>query len=284
MNEIRLMLCRLANALRWPKNWVVIRRAWNRRIQDVLNSPDNARLPRVPGAGAIRDGWQTMHNGLLVAADGYFGNGMTRMLKANKGCHEPEEEVVFAEVMRRLSGAPVMIECGAYWAFYSMWFLKEHSSGRAYMIEPDASNLRVGVKNFERNGLKGSFHQAGLGERPGMDAEIGTIVSVSSFMESRGLTRANILHMDIQGAEEAALFGAKPILETQRIDYVFVSTHSQELHDACVQIFLSAGYVVDVSVSPAESSSVDGLIVARSPLCDQNPLLKPLAQTSEIHA
>lgn len=275
MRLLRYFPTRLANALRQPKNWFIMRRAWNKRINDVVSSPDNARLPRVENAGSIKDGWQSMHNGLLVAVDGYYGNGITRMLKSNKGCHEPQEEIVFREVLTRLPLNPVMLECGAYWAFYSMWFLKSHPEGRAFMIEPDPSNLEVGKKNFERNGLTGHFEQAGLGEAPGVAEGIGRVVSVPSFMSEQGLERVNVLHMDIQGAELATLRGARHQLEGQRFEYIFVSTHSEELHEDCVSLLSGSGYAVDVSVRPAESCSVDGIIVARSPLHDQIPLPKP---------
>ncbi|MFZ4593888.1 MAG: hypothetical protein ACOYOF_06500 [Verrucomicrobiaceae bacterium] len=280
MSLLSFLPTRLANALRWPKGWFLMRREWNARISDVLSSPDNARLPRVADAGKIKDGWQTMHNGLRVSVGGYYGNGITRMLKSNKGCHEPQEEIVFAEVLKRLPANPVMIECGAYWAFYSMWFLKSHPEGRAFMIEPDPANLAVGKKNFLHNGFSGHFEQAGLGEHAGIDEQIGRIVSVPSFMSSQALDRANILHMDIQGAEEVTLRGALPLLESQLLDYVFVSTHSEALHAGCVSLLTGAGYEVDASVPPAKSYSVDGVIVARAPLHDCNPLPSPSEKRS----
>lgn len=252
-----------------------MRREWNARIADVLSSADNARLPRVAHAGKIKNGWQTMHNGLQVLVDGYYGSGITRMLKANKGCHEPQEEIVFAEVLKRLPTNPVIIECGSYWAFYSMWLLKERPGGRAFMIEPDPSNLEVGRKNFQHNGFSGHFEQAGLGGLPGSDAQIGRIVSVASFMASKQLERVDVLHMDIQGAELSTLSGALPLFLERRIDYVFVSSHSEELHAHCVTLLHQAGYEVDVSVPMRDSNSVDGIIVAKSPALSGTPLPSP---------
>jgi hypothetical protein len=261
----QLLPTRIANALRWPRNWYLQRREWDARIHDVVSSPDNALLERVPGAGSIKNGWQTMHNGLFVAVDGYYGNGITRMLKVNKGCHEPQEEIVFNEVLKRLPEDPVMIECGAYWAFYSMWFLKARPMGRAFMIEPDPANLKVGAKNFAYNGYKGVFENAGLGEAEGRMDDGTRIVSVTSFMSSHGLERADVLHMDIQGAEFATLRGAAHLLLQRLIDYVFVSTHSGQLHEDCLSLLRGVGYLVEVTITPEKSCSVDGVIVARSP-------------------
>jgi hypothetical protein len=254
---------------------------WERRIQDVISSPDNTKVPRVKAAGSVQDGWLTMHNGLVVLVDGYYGRGITRLLKANKGCHEPQEEYVFAEVLRRLGNKPTMIECGAYWAFYSMWFLQTHRKGKAFMIEPDPVNLEVGRKNFSKNGFSGHFEQAGLGETDGIDAVIGRIVSIPSFMAAQGLDSADILHMDIQGAEQSALQGALPLLREQRFNYIFVSTHSAKLHEGCISQLMSTGYAVDASIPPSQSHSVDGFIAARSPLHDVRPLPKPQAKMSD---
>jgi hypothetical protein len=206
-----------------------------------------------------------MHNGLQVLVGGYYGNGITRMLKANKGCHEPQEEIVFDEVLKRLPEQSVMIECGAYWAFYSMWFLKARPKGRAFMIEPDPANLEVGAKNFAHNGCKGVFENAGLGEAEGRMDDGTRIVSVPSFMLAHGLERADVLHMDIQGAEFATLRGAAHLLQRRLIDYVFVSTHSEQLHEDCVSLLRGVGYLVEVTITPEKSCSVDGVIVARSP-------------------
>ena len=56
-----------------------------------------------------------------------------------------------------------MIELGSFWAYYSMWFAKTHPGGRNLMIEPDASNLQVGQRNFALNGLVGEFMQGSIG-------------------------------------------------------------------------------------------------------------------------
>src|SRR4051812_48708405 len=110
---------------------------WYRRVQDVLNCHDNNFIIRVHNAGTFDGSFQIMHNGLKVKTGGYYGKGITKMLAKNQGVHEPQEERVFQEVLKRLPSQSTMVELGSYWAFYSMWFLKENIKGQTYLYEPD---------------------------------------------------------------------------------------------------------------------------------------------------
>src|SRR6185369_6863052 len=107
-------------------------RKWSERTAIVVACPDNARIPRHPGAGKLSRGFITMFNGIKVVADGYYGRHMTRLLRANLGSHEPQEELVFAEVLKQMRPGARMLECGAYWGFYSVWFLQQVSGGEAW--------------------------------------------------------------------------------------------------------------------------------------------------------
>ena len=62
--------------------------------------------------------WPSFYGQVLPAlpkhlADGYYGDGITRMLRKNRGAHEPQEEVVFDAVIHALPPGSVMIEAGA---------------------------------------------------------------------------------------------------------------------------------------------------------------------------
>ena len=241
------------------------RHDWEKRIADVLSSPDNARLPRVANAGRVIDGFQVMHNGLKVIVNGYYGDGITRMLQLNRGCHEPQEEVVFDAIVRTLPPGAVMVEAGAYWSFYAMWFCREINSAKAFLIEPVASNLAIGKANFQLNGINGDFTQAYVGCAPGIHTDGTPILSVDSFATERKLSRLHVLHADIQGAEVSMLEGAYTLLSARQIDYLFISTHSVDLHEQCASFLRTQHYQLLASVDPEESHSVDGVLVACSP-------------------
>ena len=230
---------------------------WDARIADVLACPDNAHLRRVENAGEIRNGYQVMHNGLQVVVNGYYGDGLTRMLSANLGCHEPQEEVVFDAIVQTLPNGAVMVEAGAYWGFYSMWFCQVIRGAKVYLIEPAAENLAIGQRNFQENGCHGDFTHAYIGAQAGRHAEGPRIVSVESFLTEKGLVHLHVLHADVQGFEMEMLHGSRSLFEGRAIDYLFLSTHTMELHAQCIEFLRGRGYCVLVSVDLEETHSVD---------------------------
>jgi len=235
---------------------------WNYRINDVLSSKDNKHIPRVINAGKIVNNYQVMHNGLKIVTGSYYGNGITQMLKQNKGVHEPQEERVFQEVLKILKGDAVIIELGAYWSFYSMWFLTQIKYGKAFLYEPELKNLEYGVANFKLNSLSGDFNQAFIGRE-----YVGGVIpqfSVDYIIKNKGIEFVDVLHCDIQGYEFEMLIGAKKTIEEKRIGYFFISTHSNEIHHNCLSYLTANGFAIISDFNLNDTCSVDGLIVARA--------------------
>jgi hypothetical protein len=238
---------------------------WRRRIDDVVSCPDNAFIPRVPGAGRTEDGLVTLHNGLRVSAMGYYSSGMLNLLIENRGVHEPQEERAFREVLDRVAPGGTMIELGAYWGFYSLWFAGSVPGAQCFLVEPNSANLLSGKINFRRAGFQAVFERAYAGREEGRAADGTRIVNVDAFCRRRGIEHLSILHSDIQGAEADMLRGAASMLAGRKIDYVFISTHDNPLHRQCMEILEGHGYVVLASADCDETYSDDGLVVARSP-------------------
>lgn len=239
---------------------------WRRRIDLVVSCADNSFIPRVADAGRLRDGWITMHNGIDVSALGYYGEGVLNMLIENRGVHEPQEERAFAKVLPHVAPGSAMLELGAYWGFYSLWFAKEIGNARCYLVEPSFTAIESGRLNFAHAGKPGVFERAFVGKATGTDPDDGTpIITVDDFCERHAIDRLAILHADIQHAEADMLLGASRMLGGRLVDHVFISTHTVPLHDRCVQLLEGHGYAILASANPRQSFSIDGLIVARSP-------------------
>jgi hypothetical protein len=229
------------------------------RFREVISDPLNLLIERVPQAGYVDRDQVFLHNGLRVPVTGpgaYYG-AFSQLLVLNRGVHEPLEEFVFQEVLKRMREAPAMVELGAYWGHYSMWLLKARPNGSVVLVEPDAACLKAGQDNFVRNGFKGEFIQAFVGTGK---------FEVDDFFRNRRIERLDILHTDIQGFEVEMLQGAADVLQRRRVDYHFISTHSQAIHGEVVDRLARAGYRVEISSDfDAQTTSFDGFVFASSP-------------------
>jgi len=238
---------------------------WQPRIQNVMSSKDNLAIPRHSNAGQIIDESLIMHNGIKVEPLSYYNVGMLKMLKDNKGVHEPQEEKIFQEVLNTLDQKQnkTMLELGAYWSFYSMWFLEQFPNSNCFMVEPERMNLFYGKANFRLNNFKGTFIQAGIGKQVDKNNRI---LTVDEICQQNNIKFLDILHSDIQGFEADMLEGSHKMLLEKKVGYVFVSTHSNELHEACFQILKNKyHYKLVASANVDESFSWDGILVMKLP-------------------
>lgn len=235
---------------------------WSQRIETVVASPDNTKITRVQDAGKVFPNYQLMANGLKITLGSYYDYGNTHLLIANRGVHEPQEELAFEQVLKTLPPQSTMMELGSYWAFYSMWFASVVPQGRCIMVEPDPHKINFGKLNFNLNNLRGNFDLGFIDGENKLSPSIPTY-TVDYLMEKYGVERLHILHSDIQGYELAMLKGAHKAMERGAIDYFFISTHSNSLHNDCITRLKDLGYEILCEANLDESYSVDGLIVAK---------------------
>jgi hypothetical protein len=229
------------------------------RFREIVSDPVNLLIERVPMAGYVEGDEVYLHNGLKVPVVGpgaYYGP-FSHVLVINRGVHEPLEEYVFQELLKRLGEAPSMIELGAYWGHYSMWLKKTRPKAEVILVEPDPACLKCGQNNFARNGLRGEFIKAFVGTGK---------FEVDAFFRDRKIKRLDILHADIQGFEVEMLQGAESVLAKRRVNYLFIATHSQAIHRDVVDRLKAQGYRVEISSDfEDQSTSFDGFVFASSP-------------------
>jgi hypothetical protein len=229
------------------------------RFREVISDPLNLLIERVSMAGVVEGSDVYLHNGVRVPIRGrgtYYGP-FSEILVINRGVHEPLEEYVFQQLLRVLGDSPLMLELGAYWGHYSMWLKKTRPNSTVILVEPDANNLATGVNNFEKNGLSGEFVKSTVGRAH---------LQIDAFCNIRKLKRIDVLHVDIQGYELEMLEGCHESLAETRIDYLFISTHSQDIHVNTLKELNGHGYRVEVSSDfDNETTSFDGFIFASSP-------------------
>jgi hypothetical protein len=234
-----------------------------------VGADDADGIPKVPNAGKVfhENGisYQVMHNGVKVLKDCYYGSWMTDVIHILKGHHEPQEEKAFYEVLKHIPANGTMIELGAYWGYYSLWFSSAVQGAKNYLIEPDPNYIQKGIKNFELNNKEAKFFQSyvKMNENDELVFSESSPLLIDSFLEREGISHVNILHSDIQGAEFEMLKSASQAAKSRKIDYMFISTHSPGIHEACLTILRSYGYTIIAEHGMHESCSVDGLIVAK---------------------
>ena len=249
-----------------------LRGEWIRRISDVLQCEDRKFIVSLPMAGKIEGGHLIMHNGIRIKPLSYYGFPMLRMFKLSKGVHEPQEERVFQEVLKVMPPGATMLELGSYWAFYSMWFQKTVSDARSFMVEPEEAGLKSGKENFEINGLKGDFTRAFIGNEYKENSP--PILTVDWILSEKNIPFLDLLHSDIQGFELQMLEGAANSFLQGKVGYVFISTHSNQVHDACENKLRDYGHVILHSINLDDSYSEDGLIVAARPDSPRIPVFQ----------
>jgi Methyltransferase FkbM domain len=229
------------------------------RFREIVSDPLNLLIERDARSGLVEGDLVYLHNGNQVAFRGplAYYDGFSDILIINRGVHEPLEEYAFQQLMKIIPDRPSMIELGAYWGHYSMWLKRARPLATTILVEPEEANLIVGRSNFARNGYQGEFIQAFVGSGH---------FGIDSFLDERKKSHLDILHSDIQGFEIEMLSGASQTLKAKKIDFVFISTHSQDGHDVVLSKLRAHGYRIEIASDfENETTSYDGLVFASSP-------------------
>jgi hypothetical protein len=224
------------------------------RFVDILSDPNNLFIKRDEKAGTIEDGCVILHNGIKVIKDGYYGD-FSKILILNKGCHEPAEERMFELILNDIPENGTMIELGSYWAFYTIWFNKVVKNANNFCIEPELSNLNIGKQNCLLNNINNvNFTQGFIGKNQ---------INLYDFIREKNIDSIDILHSDIQGYELEMLQDITELLTQNKIKYLFISTHSDDLHYKCVNLLKQYNYRIIASADyETETFCYDGIIVA----------------------
>jgi len=247
---------------------------WIDRMEDIIACKDNDYIPRVENAGLIKKGKQIMHNGIRVNLGSYYGPEVSRVLTNNTGVHEPQEERVFQEILKEISPSSTMIELGSFWSFYSMWFNKEVEHAKNYLVEPSKFNIQSGINNFKLNGMTGDFTNAFVSDVSISNSRSVPTICIDDLVVSKSINHIDILHSDIQGFEYDMLLGATKTFSQNKVSYIFISTHSNEVHAQCLSFLKDQKFFIVSNCDLDNTYSEDGLIVAHAPHVQYNKRIK----------
>jgi FkbM family methyltransferase len=241
------------------------------RIKTTISCKDCEYIPKVENAGKIIDNYQIMHNGVKVLHGGYHGDWMAEIIEILKGHHEPQEEKAFYEIIKNIDDGGTMIELGSNWAYYSTWFNNSIKNATNIMIEPTDKKLETGKQNFKINKMKGNFEKGFISDSSmenavfvDWDGKKYTMnrYCIDDIVEKYNLKKVDVVHSDIQGAELEMLHGSVDSILKNKIKYFVISTHSDHIHNSCIEFLKKYKFNIVCEHSVSESYSADGLIVA----------------------
>ena len=249
-----------------------------------ISCADCAAIPKVADAGRVissPDGSiQVMHNGLKVVAGGYYGDWMTHVIRALRGHHEPQEELLFNQIIDSTRNNSLFVELGSFWSYYSLWYLHSVPGSRAICVEPDPANLELGRRNVTLNGFANrvGFYQAYIGEvalegcpfrtESTQEQVILPCFNMDRIRELSNDQTVEVLHIDAQGAELGFLQSMRGAVAAGAVRFLVVSTHhssisgSKTTHQDCVRAIRAMNGTVLAEHDVQESFSGDGLIIA----------------------
>jgi len=274
--------------------------ATERRVAITLACRDCDTIPKVRGAGRIflRDGVevQRMHEGTLVRAGGYGGPWMTRVIAGLRGHHEPQEEVIFHQLVAACRPGTRIVELAAYWAYYTNWYLGAVPGSEAVCVEPDADHVAVGQGNLAINGRSATWIRACLGgthapRMPFRQSSDGATVEIpchamDSLLDEIGWRPIEMLHLDGQGVELPFLKSLDRAVDQKLLRFIVVSTHhasisgSPTTHADCLRQLEALGAVILCEHGVEESFSGDGMIAASFDPADASLTIPPISRNT----
>lgn len=249
-----------------------------------LNCADCDVVPKVHGAGSIAmdngERVQLMHNGLKVVAGGYHGEWMASLIRGLRGHHEPQEERIFHHLLRFVRHDTLMVELASFWAYYSLWYLREISGSDALCVEPDPHHMAVGRRNAQLNRAteRIRFVEAWIGdesrrshcqvcETTGQPRSL-PCFDVEGVLAHSDYRPIELLHIDAQGAELGFIRSMSKVPWKGKLRFMVVSTHHSSIsysattHQDCLDAICELGGFVLAAYDVQESFSGDGLIAA----------------------
>lgn len=165
---------------------------------------------------------------------------------------------------REIKPQMVVFDIGANVGFYSI--LAAHlvgEEGKVYAFEPLNRNIEFIRRHALLNEMENieafeaavsdqsgeAFFDLGVSIATGHLSETGSIkvplVRLDDLVSTGDILPADIMKVDVEGAEYAALQGAQKLIEDHR-PTIFLDTHGRDVHDLTIKLLASYGYQFEI--------------------------------------
>lgn len=173
------------------------------------------------------------------------------------------------EFIKHAKKAKVFWDLGAHVGYYSLLYKSINNTGKVFAFEPIEGTIKnfnehmtlnkisdykifqvaVSDKEGELSFKKTNTTVAGRLDDQG-DIKV-KVIKLSNYLADNTIEMANLIKMDVEGAEVDVLKDLSPFLKQMK-PVLFVSTHSAELHKNCLAILKDLGY----QFSPMDSKDL----------------------------
>lgn len=174
----------------------------------------------------------------------------------------------------------IAYDIGANAGFYSLLMARRvGTNGRVYAFEPDPANLNFLRRHLELNGVSNvgvrveavadfTGEARFATDRSGYQGRLDStgalrvpVVTLDRLLAVRQIEPADLVKIDVEGAELGVLRGAEKFLKRFR-PVVFLATHSVELHRVCCEFLRECGYRLQTLDGSADVAGADEVIAA----------------------
>jgi len=194
-----------------------------------------------------------------------------KTLRVLLGTYEPEQTALFEELT---ASDNTVFDVGAHVGYYTLLASAlAGPDGRVTAFEPDADNLFFLRAHLELNRRSNvtviesavgersgqALFAAGTGSGTGRLAAAGEVsVPVTGLDEfiAAGGGIPDIVKIDVEGAEEMVLRGARQLL-AGRGPTLFLSTHGREIHRECCRLLAAQGYRLEPIVGGSVETATE---------------------------
>lgn len=174
------------------------------------------------------------------------------------GTYEKKQSAMFVE---KCKGSRIFLDLGAHAGYYTLLYKSVNKDALVYSFEPIKENYEYFQKHVALNNLDNIilFKKAVAASEGNLTFARGNSVGgklcssgdmkvpaikLSRWFEGAKIEFPDIIKMDIEGAEFKVLKDIKPFLMTEKRPTIFLSTHSKEVREACLDLIRSIDYKI----------------------------------------
>lgn len=268
--------------IKWRYYWNNLS-AYNRAFifaNRIKSLPVYNKLDFHPLAGKIIKNRQYFFDGSVTVYPHTDDEFIHQLFELTKGAPEPEEIFLFLQILRKLPNNAVIMELGSGQGYFSIISAKQLAKAKLFLVEANPHFVSISKVNMRLNRLISRskvihaavtnrnnqyvyLQESGYGSsiKDKGEYKVSTI-TVDKLIEKLNLSKVDLIHMDVQGAEVNILKGMMKSLDRKCVNYIFIATHKSFRHNLCLNYLTNFEYKILYSRDPSKSTSFDGILIA----------------------